>query len=1313
MQQGAILLIIYSLILFSCNPKQATEPLPQSYVPLIVQAIPTMVHPDSIFDPDTLYVSGEKRWLARPPDRFLATTYRLGSLKEKQITVGAPQIIYPGHDTIPLPKIISRKDSVRLAGIPEIIEAKDEYFPASNSQSISYYTRLQGLPHDDISAIAKDKNGNMWIGTYGAGVVRFDGLNFYQYKDTDGLSQNFIQTLVASKVGDIWIGTRAEGAMRFNGRNIYYYTTDNGLPNNRVETIFEDSRGIIWLGTYNGVCRIDGQDITSYTKAHGLGIEIVYMIQEDKNGNMWFGGVNGGITMFDGNAFYQYSSQQGLTNNYIVTGTYDSKGNLWFGTYENGAYRFDGTSFYQYTTNEGLENNSIKSISEDLKGNIWIGSSEGSLSKLKENDIYLYGEEHGISNGFITCFYHDRDGSVWFGTFGGGLGHFKGNMFTHFHEKYGLKDGFIRSIMQDNEGQVWLGTNTEGAFSYDGTSFMQYSTMQGLSHNRVGGMLQDKNGLYWFATTGGGITSFDGQVFTNYRVENGLNDDFIIFLREDSGGNIWFVTRDNGILKYNGEYFLSYGTHQGLSDTVARFVLEDKKGNIWVGTQAGGITRFDGKTVAHYNKEGGLLSNNIIDMIEDSNGNIWIGTNGNGVTAFDGNYYYHFTEKQGLINDFVYSLLDDKDQNIWIGTRMGLSKLLVKDFSELINQSKAINSPIKVLFRNYSHMDGYLGVGTNSRTMLQDQEGNIWIGANDILTVYNPREDVVDSIPPKVKITTVGIFNERIQWQSLQNHQDTVIVLPNGLVIKNFKFDDISDWYGLPVNLSLSYDNNHISFDFVGISNGLSKDIRYQYILEGLYNNWSSLTKETHASFGRLAPGKYTFKVKAVNDDGYWSEEITYSFHITPPFWQTPMAYAGYLLLSILLGLIIYKYRKRLSAKRELAKQKDIEWQQEVAIARKSAEFKQNFLANMSHEIRTPLTGVLGLANLLSQLPLDQKAKEYVDDLNKTGESLRDTINMILDISKIEAGKLQIKKTSFSLYGVFEDCVKLYTPLCKENVVLETIIDNEIPRFIYTDEQRVSQIIKNLLSNAVKFTTQGKITLKARLEKTEYLLDQESYYIKIIVSDTGQGIGYQEQQKLFAPFYQAEQNPAIFSEGTGLGLAICKELSILLGGHIGMESHPGQGSLFWFTFRAQTGKSPKTKGNLPLKIKTNLTETVKSLNILLVEDKQIIQKVVSLMLNSMGHSVIIASNGEDALKKFIPGFFDLVLMDIQMPVMDGISATQKLRENHNQLPPIVGLSANAFEGDRKKYMDQGLDEYLTKPIAENDFREMLQKIGLK
>jgi two-component system, sensor histidine kinase ChiS len=1310
MQQGAFLLIIYSLVLFSCNPKQATEPLPQSYVPLIVQAIPTIVHPDSIFDPDTLYVSGEKRWLARPPDRFLASTYKLGSLKEKQIEVGAPQIIYPGRDTIPLPKIINRRDSVKLAGIPEIIEAKDKYFPTGNSQSISYYTRLQGLPHDDISAIAKDNNGNMWIGTYGAGVVRFDGLSFYHYKESQGLS---IQTLAASKTGDIWLGTRTEGAMRLNGRNIYYYNTKNGLPDNRVETIFEDSRGIIWLGTYNGVCRVDGQDITSYTKAHGLGIEIVNMIQEDKDGNMWFGGVNGGITMFDGNAFYHYSTPQGLINNYIVTGTFDKKGNLWFGTFENGAYRFDGTSFFHYTTNEGLENNFIRSISEDQKGNIWIGSSVGSISKITENDIYFFDEEHGVSNGFITCFYHDRDGSVWFGTYGSGLGHFKGNMFTHFHEKYGLKDGFIRSIMQDNEGQMWLGSNSEGAFRYDGTQFLQYSTAQGLRHNRIAGLLQDKNGLYWFATTGGGISSFDGQVFTNYHVENGLNDNFIIFMMEDSAGNIWFVTRDNGILKYNGEYFLSYGINQGLSDVISPFILEDKKGNIWVGTQAGGITRFDGKNVTHYNTEEGLLSNNILDMIEDSNGNIWIGTFGKGVMAFDGDQFYHFTEKQGLINDFAYSLLEDKDKNIWIGTRMGLSKLLVKDISELNNQSRDIGSPIKVLFRNYSYRNGYLGVGTNSRSMFQDQDGKIWIGANDILTIYNPQEDVVDSIPPNVQITTVGVFNESVQWQTLQNNQDTVIMLANGIAIKNFGFDDISDWYGLPVNLNLSYDNNHISFDFVGISNGLSKDIRYQYIMEGLINNWSSLTKETHASFGRLAPGTYTFRVKAVNDDGYWSDDFSYSFRITSPIWQTPIAFSVYVFLILILIFLLYKYRKGMNIKRELAKQKDLVWQQEVAIARKSAEFKQNFLANMSHEIRTPLTGVLGLANLLSQLPLDEKAKEYVDDLNKTGESLRDTINMILDISKIEAGKLQIKKTNFSLYGVFDNCVKLYTPLCNENVVLETIIDNQIPRFIFSDEQRISQIIKNLLSNAVKFTTQGKIILNARLENTEYLLDQESYYIKISVSDTGIGIDYHEQHKLFAPFYQAEQNPAIYSEGTGLGLAICKELSILLGGQIGLESHPGEGSLFWFTFRAQMGNSPKTKGNLPLKIKTAQTETTKSLNILLAEDKQIIQKVVSLMLNSMGHSVIIASNGEDALKKFIPGFFDLVLMDIQMPVMDGISATQKLRENHKQLPPIVGLSANAFEGDRQKYMDQGLDEYLTKPITENDFREMLRKIGLK
>lgn len=1311
MKIKTLTLLMMVLLFQSCHHSPKEPVLSDIFRPHREKALPMEVPLTDVLAPDTLKVSAPIHVRAQNPNTYPARPFEKRDLSHFRVEAQSPRLIMPGHQNTEIPQIIQVKDTFVLAGIPLMTNAKEAYSPLHNAQSFSFYTRQQGLQHDDISSLAIDQSGNMWIGTYGAGAIRFDGINFYQYSLTEGLSHNYILSLLTSQSGDIWLGTRAEGAMRFDGRKLYFYNTQNGLPDNRVETLFEDSQGRVWLGTYKGVARYDGETMTRYTHEH-IGGDIVYVILEDQGGNIWFGSRGGGITKYDGNNFHQYTARQGLICDYIVTGESDSSGHLWFGSFDNGICKFDGTHFYHYTTRQGLLNNHIRSIREDSKGNIWLGSTMGGLSRISNGSIYFFKEDQGLINPYVTSIKQDRNGTLWLGTYGSGLAKYQGNIFTHFFEMHGLKDGFVRSIMQDKEGYIWLGTNTGGVFRYDGNEFVNYTTDHGLSHNRIGGMLQDHHGNIWFATTGGGITVFDGQHFWYYNEENGFIDDFLLHIMQDSQQNIWLVTRNHGIVKYDGTHFYVYGTKQGLSDQNARVVIEDKSGNIWAGTRAGGVVKYDGNSFTHFTQESGLLSNNILDMLEDQQGRIWIATNGSGVSMYDGEYFTHFTEREGLVNNYVYSLLEDHEGNIWMGTRMGLSKLInYQNLSATDATGKNVLAA-STFFKNYTPSNGYLGIGTNSRAMFQDDQGLIWIGANDILTLFNPGEEKTDSIPPITQIKHVGLFNEMVPWSNLLNRQDSIIRLPNGVIIKDYHFTDISTVYGLPQNLQLSHNNNYITIGFVGISGSIDDKVKYLYKLSGLEDQWSSLSSRTEVSYGNLSPGIYTFRVKSINSDGYWSDEASFTFRIRPPIWRTPGAYFVYILVGIFMVLMYHQVQMKKFTRKEQERQKELFLQQEIAIARKSAEFKQNFLANMSHEIRTPLTGVIGMANLLKQLPLDEKAREYVNDLNKSGESLRDTINMILDISKIEAGKLSLRKTDFSLHDVFEDHIKLFTPLCKENVTIESYIDETIPVHIHSDQQRISQIIKNFLSNAVKFTSSGKIILTAIIDSDWKSMNGESFFIKISVCDTGPGIDFQEQKKLFTPFYQIEQTKDQPHEGTGLGLSICKELAYLLGGKIGLDSTPGKGSCFWFTFKTRKGEtSDILSAQTP---KTPRARTGKKLSILFVDDKPLIQKVVSLMLKSMDFHIELASNGAQALEKFKPEKFDLILMDIQMPIMDGITATQKLKKKYSprELPPIVGLSANAFEGDRKKYMDQGLDEYITKPIKEKDLEELIQKLGL-
>ena len=392
----------------------------------------------------------------------------------------------------------------------------------------------------------------------------------------------------------------------------------------------------------------------------------------------------------------------------------------------------------------------------------------------------------------------------------------------------------------------------------------------------------------------------------------------------------------------------------------------------------------------------------------------------------------------------------------------------------------------------------------------------------------------------------------------------------------------------------------------------------------------------------------------------------------------------------------------RKNAEKERAQKEELE--KKIAVAEESLRFKQNFLANMSHEIRTPLTGILGISSALGKTNLDKEQQDFVKILQLSGESLRGIINDVLDFSKIEAGKYQLKKTDFNLRDNLQAGLSLFRSLVNEEVELQLEIAPNVPVYVHADELKISQVVRNLLSNAVKFTHKGTILLSARVNSFD--IDAREMDIFIEVKDSGKGIPANRLSELFKPFAQVGSNDIRSSEGTGLGLFICKEIVSRHGGQIGVESEPDKGSRFWFTFKA--GFSSQTV----------LSETVESkpqphelpLKILLVEDKAINRKVMDLMLNDLGHSTTHAENGALALEIYKPGEFDLILMDIQMPVMDGVTATQLLRQTYTQLPPIVGLSANAFEGDREKYMSLGLDEYLTKPLEINAFQKVVDKL---
>jgi ligand-binding sensor domain-containing protein/signal transduction histidine kinase len=1089
---------LYYLLLFcsaalSCEREKVQQISFNYKHPKVVEARAYKTDTDKLTPPFIVRASNVTTRAAGKPEIIQLKSNVFPAKVSSTISAGSPQLVLKNGSRFESPHVIPAVNNPYAAGPPAITPLEAPYFRENNSGSFSAIKAMHGLNSNEISSLIQDKNGNLWIGEWWGGVARYDGRFLYNYTITQGLKSDVVNCVFEDSKGNIWIGTFNNGVNKFDGKNFTHYSVKEGLPDNSVNYIFQDKVGNMWFATNNGLARFDGRLFTHFTTGQGLPTNRIRTLMEDSKGQLWVG-THGGLTMFDGRSFQNYTVALHFTDDtYVSCIMEDGDANMWFAT-NMGLYKYEGGLIKHFTKEGGLSSNTITSITKESNGDIWIGTRGGGVNRYNGNSFTHFGPEQGLANEIVTSIVQDKWGNMWLGTTAG-VCKYEGKIFSHITP---VKQEEIEALLADHNGNIWMGSGTDSCLNkYDGRNMTRYTAATGLTNIDINQLYEDKSGNIWIATWNG-VEKFDGTNLTHYSTVNGLVDNVVFCTFEDKNGILWFGT-NKGLSRFDGKFFTNYLKPQGLCSETIFSILEDHSGNLWIGTAYNGICRFDGSSFTHYSLGNSLSHPSILGMIEDRNNHIWI-TTGLGVNKFDGKQFTWYTTDQGLTNNIVKNLVEDKKGNIWIGTINGLNRFISPVSSHDTGENAAFS-----YFKTYTITEGFSGAGTYENAMSMDERGNIWIGANDRLTRYHPEGDIPDTIAPILKLTGVSLFGENINWQNINKHKDSLFTFQNGTKLEKVEFSGLSQWYNQPQDLHLAYNNNYVTFQFIGITTNRPKEVKYRYILEGLDETWSS-TAQPSAVYNNLPHGNYTFKVKSVNSEGYWSDELRYSFSIFPPWWQMKFAYWIYaIILAGMIWMFSWYRSRRLKSENILLEQKvitrtkeleqSLEERYKLSEQVKSQQALLNERIRISRELHDDIGSTLGSISIYSEVAKKrtEKNENPFTILSKIGSASRELIEKMSDI--VWSLNLNSENFDHMQHRMVAFAAMILAP---RNIKYEFIVDEETKRSQLTSAQakNIFLIYKEALHNMVKYADCTSAVISFHTQNDELIM---------VIHDNGKG----------------------------------------------------------------------------------------------------------------------------------------------------------------------------------------------------------------
>jgi len=1136
----------------------------------------------------------------------------------------------------------------------------------SEHQTFRTFTGEDGLSQLSVQGIVQDTDGQIWVATQ-AGLNRFDGQRFEVFGPAEGLSHSQVTALVADPEGGVYVGTHA-GIDHFQDGRLQAFSAARGLRPGEVRTLAMTPDGALWCATDGGlaVLRDDSFEYPPDLQAHGINDLLVA-----SDGALW---VATATTMIWRVTTAGIDTIPVPARNGVTALAQGPDGRIYAGG-EGEIFTIEADEVIQRASTETPGSPVVFAIYVDARGGLWWGDGVG-LAYRRGGHSRRVGPADELKLSSVQVIARMRDGQIWVGGFGG-LAQFVGQAFTTFDTDDGLPSANTRPILRTSDGTLWVGT-ADGLARRRGGRFEALSVQHGLPGRYIITLAEDRQGRLWVGTDRGLALKTADAGFQAQSLGPGPDDGAVSAIREDSDGRIWVGQADRGIYRIDPQGSAELVPIANHSFSLPR-ILVARDGRVWLSADDG-LLLLEGDEVRHYGVADGLAHDSPAFIVEDEHGHIWFSyRSGAGLTRFDGKEFRTWTTQDGLAHNSVYSLGFDSHGVLWVGSARGVDRF------------------DGTYFRNYGPQEGFASTESNTGGFLCEPKGQIWFGTAEGLSRYDPELDLSPRTPLRVSLRSVRLAS--------------VDVIEDGQQV------------------AYQHNSLKVHVQVVDFGNPRRRSIRLRLL--GLSERWMSLSDPTW-SVPMLAAGTYTLQVQARRHDEPWSPVVSRTFEVSAPWWRSWWAIVGWGLL--ICGLVYGGARWRMhvlaSHNRRLqemvadrtavleAHRAELEQTQSYLKTsnqelRAANRTKSEFVANVSHEIRTPMNGILGMTELALHESLSPRVREYLETVQYSGQALLQLINDILDISRMESGRLELDVAPMSIRELVEG-VRRSQALAAEakNVDLAVQVDADTPDRWSGDAGRLRQVVMNLVGNAVKFTRVGFVRVVVDLPEPEAKHAPQAV-LRIRVQDSGVGIPPEKQDSIFEKFTQADGSTTREFGGTGLGLAISRQLVSLMGGQLKVHSEPGVGSTF-------TLEVPLTRLNeCPVSVAPRASSATQmslpigdGLRVLVAEDNAVNQMVVRRMLERLGHSVRVVEDGLQAVAVVAEEDFDLVLMDVQMPELDGIEATRRIRSSGGAWAgvPIIALTAHAMAGDRERTLAAGLDGYLTKPLSPMALQEALAQL---